>query len=255
MLTVISPAKTLDFDTPPATRKSSIPVFTKQTGDLIKIMKDKSAKDLSKLMGISPKLAELNAERYQSFRVKPEGAKQAILAFKGDVYIGLNVEGYTERDFTFAQKSLRILSGLYGVLKPLDLIQPYRLEMGTKLKNTKGKNLYKFWSDNLANSLSTELSGHRNKSLINLASNEYFNAIDQKCLPGKIITPVFKDYSNGTYKVLSFFAKKARGAMATFIIQNRINRPEDIKAFGDDGYVFNENYSSEDKWVFTRKAK
>ena len=254
MLTVISPAKTLDFDNPPATSKSSLPAFPKQAKELISIMRTKSAKDLSSLMGISPKLAELNVERYQDFKPRSQHGKQAILAFKGDVYIGLDVEDYTERDFTFAQKNLRILSGLYGVLKPLDLIQPYRLEMGTKLSNARGANLYDFWNDRIGKALTNELAGHRNKSLINLASNEYFKAVQADKLAGKIITPVFKDYSNGSYRVLSFFAKKARGTMASFIVQNRINKPDDLKAFNEDGYMFNESFSSEEQWVFTRKG-
>ena len=255
MLTVISPAKTLDFDTPATTGKSSLPAFPRQTKDLIAIMGTKSARDLTKLMGISPKLAELNVERYQNFKTRTKDAKQAVLAFKGDVYIGLNAEQYGERDFTFAQKNLRIISGLYGVLKPLDLIQPYRLEMGTKLKNGKGKTLYDFWGDSIGRHLAEELEAHRNKSLINLASNEYFNGVDTSTLPGRIITPVFKDYNKGTYKILSFFAKKARGSMASFIIRNRINKPDDIKAFEEDGYAFNNEFSSQDQWVFTRKAQ
>lgn len=255
MLTVISPAKTLDFDTPPSTKKNSTPAFNRQARNLVEVMKAKSAKDLSKMMGISPKLAELNVERYQNFKSRPGDAKQAMLAFKGDVYIGLEAESYGERDFTFAQKSLRILSGLYGVLKPLDLIQPYRLEMGTSLKTKCGSTLYDFWGDSIGVSLGKELESHRNKTLVNLASNEYFKAVHTSQLPGEVITPVFKDYSNGTYRVLSFFAKKARGAMATFIVHNRISKPDDIKAFDCDGYTYNEGFSSGNHWVFTRKAQ
>lgn len=255
MLTVISPAKTLDFESPAATTKASQPAFTRQTRELVSIMRSKTAKDLRTLMGISPKLAELNVERYQNFKVRSQQGKQAVLAFKGDVYLGLDVDGYTERDFTFAQKNLRILSGLYGVLKPLDLIQPYRLEMGTKLSNDKGVNLYDYWGHLIGDSIAKELSEHRNKSLINLASNEYFKAVKTDRLNGKVITPVFKDYSNGSYKILSFFAKKARGSMASFIVQNRINKPDDLKEFNGDGYVFNQSFSSEEQWVFTRKAQ
>jgi len=205
-------------------------------------------------MSISDNLAELNADRYASFNSNSENLKQAILAFKGDVYIGLDVDSYNERDFTFAQKSLRILSGLYGVPRPLVLIHPYRLEMGTKLKNPKGNNLYDFWDSAIGEALAEELGTHRNKALINLASNEYFNAVDESQLPGDVITPVFKDYSRGTYRVLSFFAKKARGAMATYIIQNRINKPADLKNFDVDGYQYNDGFSSDDRWVFTRKG-
>jgi len=254
MLTVLSPAKTLDFDTPAATRKQSAPAFAAETEALVQLMQKKSSQELKKLMSISDNLAELNADRYASFNSNSENLKQAILAFKGDVYIGLDVDSYNERDFTFAQKSLRILSGLYGVLRPLDLIHPYRLEMGTKLKNPKGNNLYDFWDSAIGEALAEELGTHRNKALINLASNEYFNAVDESQLPGDVITPVFKDYSRGTYRVLSFFAKKARGAMATYIIQNRINKPADLKNFDVDGYQYNDGFSSDDRWVFTRKG-
>ena len=254
MLTVLSPAKTLDFDTPAATRKQSAPAFAAETKALVQLLQKKSSQELKKLMSISDNLAELNADRYASFNSDSENLKQAILAFKGDVYIGLDVDSYNERDFTFAQKSLRILSGLYGVLRPLDLIHPYRLEMGTKLRNSKGNNLYDFWDSAIGEALAAELCTHRNKTLINLASNEYFNAVDESRLPGDVITPVFKDYSRGTYRVLSFFAKKARGAMATYIVQNRINKPADLKNFDVDGYQYNDGFSSDDRWVFTRKG-
>jgi len=255
MLTVISPAKTLDFDATPTTKKSSLPSFTKQAKELISILRTKSGKELSSLMGISPRLAELNVERYQNFKVHSKNGKQAIFAFKGDVYIGLDASRYTERDFTFAQNNLRILSGLYGVLKPLDLIQPYRLDMGTKLSNSKGDNLYDFWQDRIGKALINELAKHSNKSLINLASNEYFKAIHASTPSAQIITPVFKDFSNGNYRVLSFFAKKARGAMASFLVRNRINKPDDLKAFDEDGYRFNEGFSTEERWVYTRKGE
>ena len=254
MLTVISPAKTLDFETPSRTAKKSAPVFQNKTSELVEIMRQKSAKDLSKLMGISPKLGELNAERFEQFCPSEEAGKQAVLAFKGDVYIGLEAETYSERDFTFAQKNLRILSGLYGLLKPLDLIQPYRLEMGTKLKTAAGKTLYEYWGEDISNALTEELQSHKNRTLVNLASKEYFRAVGSNDLPGKLITPVFKDYSQGNYKILSFFAKKARGAMATFIVKNRITKPADLKAFDWDGYGYNKNYSCDDQWVFTRKG-
>ena len=258
MLTVISPAKTLDFESAATTTKNSRPGFPKQTKQLLEVMRGKSAKDLSKLMGISPKLAELNVERFQQYKTDSSAngkdAKQALLAFKGDVYIGLEAESYGERDFTFAQKHLRILSGFYGLLKPLDLIQPYRLEMGIKLKTKTSTTLYDFWGDQIAEAISRQLVDHRNKSLINLASIEYFKSVNTKLLPGRLVTPTFKDYSNGTYRVLSFFAKKARGAMATYIVKNRISKPDDIKDFDVDGYRFNKSFSTENKWVFTRKA-
>lgn len=256
MLTVISPAKTLDFDTPPITDKATVPDYLNRSRELVNILKRQSPAELAKLMGISKKLGELNADRYKAWKppFTTKNARQSILAFKGDVYLGLDVDSYTQRDFNFAQKNLRILSGLYGVLRPLDLIQPYRLEMGTKLGNKKGKDLYQFWGDAITRGLAEELSGHRNKSLINLASNEYFRAVEPDLLPGKVITPVFKDYHKGSYKVMSFFAKRARGSMASFIVKERINKPDDIKAFDADGYRFNDSYSSDIEWVFTRKA-
>jgi hypothetical protein len=254
MITVISPAKTLDFDTSPTTLKHSAPVFTARTSTLVDVMRRKSSKDLSKLMGISPKLAALNVARFQSFDLRSKMAKQALLAFKGDVYLGLEAETYGERDFNFAQKNLRILSGLYGILRPLDMIQPYRLEMGTRLIINSHKTLYEFWGEELGEALGSELCEHRNKTLLNLASIEYFKAVSTTKLPGKVITPVFKDYTKGTYKVLGFFAKKARGLMASFIVKNRISKPEDIKAFSEDGYKYNESYSTDDQWAFTRKA-
>jgi len=256
MITVISPAKTLDFETAPVTDKSSSPEHLKQSKELVEIMRDKSPRDLTRLMGISQKLAELNVERFHNWKppFNKNNAKQAILAFRGDVYMGLDAESFTQRDFNFAQKNLRILSGLYGVLRPLDLIQPYRLEMGTKLPNKRGKDLYHFWADSITESLADELSAHRNKTLINLASNEYFSAVNPALLPGHLITPVFKDYNKGAYKVLAFFAKKARGLMAAFIVKNRINKPQDIKAFDLDGYKFNPGFSTDTEWVFTRKG-
>ncbi|MFT7684890.1 MAG: cytoplasmic iron level regulating protein YaaA (DUF328/UPF0246 family) [Candidatus Azotimanducaceae bacterium] len=256
MLTVISPAKTLDFVSIPVTRKHSDPQYLAKSNQLIDIMREKSAKDLSKLMRISPKLAELNTQRFKDWQppFTPENAKQAILAFKGDVYIGLDADKYSETDFNFAQKNLRILSGLYGLLKPLDLIQAYRLEMGSQVKNSLGENLYDFWAESLTEDLHDELNSHRNKTLVNLASKEYFKAINPQDLPNKVITPIFKDYSNGTYKILSFYAKKARGHMATYIIKNRIVNPRALKEFDIDGYQFNEPLSCDTDWVFTRRA-
>ncbi len=250
MLTVISPAKTLDFDTPAQTSKSSLPRFQKETRQLVTVMQGKTAPDLARLMRISSKLAELNTERFQHWKARSRQTKQSILAFKGDVYIGLEAETYTERDFTFAQKHLRILSGLYGLLKPLDLIQPYRLEMGTKLATSKGHTLYDYWGSRIARELADELRGQRNKTLVNLASREYFKAVETALLPGRVVTPVFKDYNHGSYKVISFFAKKARGSMSSFIVKNRITRPEDLKAFDVDGYRY--SHASDDTWTFLR---
>ena len=257
MLILLSPAKTLDFETTPKTEKISKPVFSVNTNKLVKKMQGKSPEDISKLMGVSANLANLNADRFRNFSTRGGNqkiSKQAILAFKGDVYQGVNAQAYTERDFTFAQKHLRILSGLYGLLKPLDLIQPHRLEMGTKLKTEKGDSLYDFWGEKLPRSILSELSAHKNQTIINLASAEYFKAVAQLTTKARVVTPIFKDYSKGTYKIISFFAKKARGTMATFIIQNRITSPNGIKNFAEDGYIFNESLSSELQWIFTRKS-
>ncbi len=257
MLTLLSPAKTLDFETIPKTEKTSKPVFLVNTNKLVKKMQGKSPEDISKLMGISANLADINAARFKKFKTRggtQEVARQAILAFKGDVYQGLNVQSYTERDFTFAQKHLRIVSGLYGLLKPLDLIQPHRLEMGTRLKTENGDSLYDFWGTKISNSILRELSAQKNQTVINLASVEYFKAVAQLKSKATVITPIFKDYSKGTYRIISFFAKKARGTMATFIIQNRIAAPNGIKNFAEDGYRFNESLSNEREWIFTRKT-
>ncbi len=256
MLTVISPAKTLDFESPAKTRTATHPAFLTRSSELVEIMRNFSAKEMSKLMRISPKLGELNQQRFEEWQVPftKANAKQALLAFKGDVYIGLAAEEYSPRDFAFAQKDVRILSGLYGLLRPLDLIQPYRLEMGTRVKNAVGKDLYDYWGSCIAETLEQEISSHRSKTLVNLASNEYFKSVQRKSFHSPVITPVFKDFSGGTYKVLSFFAKKARGSMTSYIVKNRINKPADIKTFDVDGYVFNPAFSSEDKWVFTRKS-
>lgn len=254
MLTVISPAKTLDFESPINVKTATVPEHLANSKELISQLREMSPQQLGKLMGISRKLAELNTERFKSWQppFNTDNARQSLLAFKGDVYLGIDVEQYNTRDFNFAQKSLRILSGLYGVLRPMDLIQPYRLEMGTRLANKRGRDLYEFWGDKISHSLADELAGHRNKALVNLASNEYFKSVNPRLLPGTVINPVFKEHHRGEYKVLSFFAKKARGYMASFIVKNRINKPEDLKSFDVDGYRFNENLSNDKNWVFTR---
>jgi cytoplasmic iron level regulating protein YaaA (DUF328/UPF0246 family) len=255
MLTVISPAKTLDFVTPSTTNKHTNPDFLDHSSELIQILKKHPPKKLRTLMKISDKLAELNVQRYSEWSLPftQENAKQAILAFKGEVYLGLEADELNSRDLNFAQKHLRILSGLYGVLKPLDLIQPYRLEMGAKLKNRAGQDLYHFWGDLLSTAIETELASHRSRVLINLASLEYFKSLRASNLSVDVINPVFKDYSNGRYRVLGFFAKKARGFMANYIIRNRINKAEDLKAFNTDGYKYNKTLSNDDHWVFSRK--
>nr|WP_320165846.1 peroxide stress protein YaaA [uncultured Methylophaga sp.] len=253
MLTVISPAKTLDFDTPPTTQKHSQPRFLSQSQELIDTLRQMSTADIASLMKLSDKLAGLNVARYETWQTpfNLDNAKQAVLAFQGDVYTGLDAETLNEKQLTFAQKHLRILSGLYGVLKPLDLIQPYRLEMGTKLDNAKGKDLYAFWGSDIRQSLQAE-DAMQDEVLINLASNEYFKAAEAKKLKARIITPVFKDWKNGQYKMISFYAKKARGMMSRYIIEHELQDPDRIKDFDTDGYRFSADMSKKDEWVFIR---
>ena len=254
MLITISPAKTLDFTDLGRCQKSSTPDFLKESRQLIKATRKLSPDELSELMAISQKLALLNYQRYREWKTPftLRNAKQALLAFKGDVYEGMSAQSFADDDLAFAQEHLRILSGLYGVLRPLDLIQPYRLEMGTRLKTDRGANLYEFWGDKITKSLNTTLRQQDNV-LINLASNEYFKSVITKKLDARIITPEFKDAKSGHYKVISFYAKKARGLMSAFIIKNRLQQPEDIQSYDECGYSYNESLSSPDKWVFTRE--
>ncbi len=254
MLIVISPAKTLDYETPPITQIHSKPDLLKQAQTLINILRNYSALDLAELMHLSMKLAELNFERYQAWKIPftQKNAKQAALAMQGDVYTGLDAESLSEADLAFAQQNLRILSGLYGVLRPLDLMQAYRLEMGTKLPNEQGKDLYAFWGDKITQTLNKALAKQGDDVLINLASNEYFKAVRAKQLKGRIITPQFKEYKNGAYMVIGIFAKKARGLMSRHIIEHRLSEPEQIKGFDMNGYAFNQALSQENRWVFTR---
>ncbi|HJM07764.1 MAG: peroxide stress protein YaaA [SAR324 cluster bacterium] len=240
MLIVISPAKNLDFESPAKTKITSQPAMLKEAKSLVDICKKFSAPELTDLMGISNKLAFLNAERFQEWSppFNDENSKQALLAFNGDVYSGLNATSFTESDLKFAQDHLRILSGLYGILRPLDLMQAYRLEMGTKLKTPKGDNLYKYWGSLISEKLNEVLKESKDDILINLASDEYFKSIDLNALDVTIVRPIFKDQKNGKYKVISFFAKKARGMMARFIIKNRLNDPKDLENFNAEGYQF-----------------
>lgn len=256
MLIVISPAKTLDYENAPTTDEHSMPDFISDSADLIERLRKLTPPDIEQLMGISPKLADLNFGRYLNWskQVNQDNAKQAILAFKGDVYTGLQAENLSEKDLAFAQEHLRILSGLYGVLKPLDLMQPYRLEMGAKLDTGRGKNLYEFWGDKPAESLNKQLSALGAETLVNLASNEYFKSINLDKLKAEVVNPVFKDYKNGKYKVISFYAKKARGLMSAWIIQNRISKKSDLKKFDVDGYKFNAAASEGNELVFLRDA-
>lgn len=255
MLIVVSPAKTLDYTTPPKIKKFTIPDYLNDSAELIHRMRELSSLDISELMKVSTKIADLNFDRFEVWNKKftEKNAKQAVLAFKGDVYTGLDAESFTAKDFAFAQKHFRMLSGLYGLLRPLDLMQAYRLEMGTRLSNERGKNLYEFWGDTVTEGLNAQLKEIKSKYLINLASNEYFKVVKPKVLKGEIITPAFKELKNGEYKMIGVYAKKARGLLSRYIIQNQLSDIEDIKSFDLQGYKFNKKVSKGNDWVFTRK--
>jgi uncharacterized protein len=254
MILVISPAKTLYEKCPVQLENYSIPVFLPEAEKIVSVMRKKKPAQLARLMDISSKLAELNHHRFQKWTLPftPQNSWQAVLMFNGDVYQGLKAESFSEAEFETAQAHLRILSGLHGLLKPLDLIQPYRLEMGTDISIARKKNLYEFWKTKVTAKLNQELTETGQKELINLASNEYFSAVDTKKLKARIITPSFKEHKDGQYQMISFFAKKARGLMSRFIIQNQITDPEEIKAFDLEGYFYNNQLSKGDNWVFTR---
>lgn len=254
MLMVISPAKTLDYETAPATERHTLPRHLQHSRELIEVLRDKSPQEIGKLMSISDKLAALNVARFGSWSdtFTPDNSKQALLAFKGDVYTGIHAEDFSEDDFDFAQQHLRMLSGLYGILRPLDLMQPYRLEMGTKLANPRGKDLYTFWGNHITDWLNDELAEQGNGVLLNLASQEYFGAVKPKALQGRLIETVFRDQKNGQYKIISFYAKKARGLMARYVIKERLKDPEGLKDFNLDGYYYDPASSGPDKLVFLR---
>ncbi|MFC0268925.1 peroxide stress protein YaaA [Kushneria aurantia] len=257
MLSVLSPAKTLDFDTPPTTEVATEPDYLEASRQLVDILRDFSPQQLSKLMKISDKLAGLNAARFAEWQTPFDrgNAKQAVLAFQGDVYTGLAAEQWDEASLEWSQEHLRILSGLYGMLRPLDLIQPYRLEMGTKLENPAGRDLYAFWRDTLTRDLDRAVQASSgDRVLINLASNEYFGAIEHNKLASEVITPVFKDAKNGQYKVISFYAKKARGLMSAWMVHQRVTQSEQLKAFDGGGYAYRDELSDHRHWVFTREA-
>ena len=249
MLAIISPSKTQDFSL------CEINSFTQtrqlgHTHELVNILKNKTQSQISKLMSLSEKLSKLNFDRFQAFKTpfSLDNAKQALLAFKGDVYNGINASSLSVKDLDFAQKNVRMLSGLYGVLRPLDLIQPYRLEMGTKLSNVQGNNLYDYWGSGISEVLNED----EEKLIINLASNEYFKAIDKKLLKAQILDIVFKEKKNDTYKVIGIYAKRARGLMINYIIRNRLTDAEVLKDFSDEGYLYNQDLSSDSTWVYVR---
>ncbi len=257
MIILLSPAKTLDTQTRSRVRNATQPDFLEQSSELVNTLKTYSPKKLSKLMNISDALAVTNNERYEQWSTPfdIQNARPCIQMFRGDVYAGLDSDTLSRADLTFAQKHLRILSGLYGVLKPLDLIQAYRLEMGTALKNSEGKNLYDFWGMDLTDAINEELATKRKPFVVNLASVEYFSAVKAKQLNAPLVSPVFQDEKNGQYKIISFFAKKARGAMARYLILNRCKKLDDLTGFNLDGYEYSSKESSEGKPVFRRSAK
>lgn len=254
MLMVISPAKTLDFETPPTTARYTQPQYLDHSQELITQLRELTPAQISELMHLSDKLSGLNAARFGSWNpaFTPENAKQALLAFKGDVYTGLDAETLDEAELSYAQNHLRMLSGLYGLLRPLDLMQPYRLEMGTRLANARGKDLYAFWGTRISEWLNQALADQGDDVLLNLASTEYFSAVKRSALNARIIDTEFKDLKNGQYKIISFYAKKARGMMSRFVITERINDPEQLKAFDVQGYQYSAEQSSPDKLVFLR---
>lgn len=256
MLMVISPAKTLDYESSLATEQHSQPDFLDDACELVDQLKTLEPHQVSNLMSISDKLGQLNAERFQQWKTPftPDNARQAILAFKGDVYTGLDAERFSDKEFEFAQKHLRMLSGLYGVLKPLDLMQPYRLEMGTRFENTRGKDLYAFWGDRITRELNRLLEAD-DGVLVNLASNEYFKSVRKKELNGRLVTPQFKDWKNGQYKMISFYAKKARGLMCRYAIENGITQADDLKGFNLEGYYFSPEQSDQNNWLFLREEQ
>ncbi|MEL6364426.1 MAG: peroxide stress protein YaaA [Pseudomonadota bacterium] len=254
MLVLLSPAKNLDFDAARPDVETTKPALSAETAKLVAVAKDQSRADLSRLMGISDKLADLNYERFQAFRArgKPASEKAAALAFNGDVYQGLEAGTLSDADLQYAQDRLRILSGLYGALRPLDAIQPYRLEMGTKLKTERGGDLYAFWGDRIAKELNTVLKANGGDTIVNLASNEYFKSVDRVALKARVITPAFKDEKDGKLRSLMYYAKRARGAMARWIIENRIEDAASLTNYRGDGYVYDKSLSSDEDWVFTR---
>ncbi|MBW8334100.1 MAG: peroxide stress protein YaaA [Prolixibacteraceae bacterium] len=254
MIIVVSPAKSLYDHSPIQFEKYTAADFLPEAEKVVSVLKKKKPAQLAKLMDISPKLAELNFQRFQEWALPftPENSWQAVLMFNGDVYQGMKAESFSATEFETAQQKLRILSGAYGLLKPLDLIQPYRLEMGTNLSVARKKNLYEFWKAKITAKLNQELAEEKPAVLVNLASNEYFSVIDTKKLKARIITPAFKENKDEKYQMVSFFAKRARGLMSRFIIQNNISDPEEMKAFDLEGYYFNNQLSKDDNWVFTR---
>ena len=257
MLILLSPAKSLDYETAPHVATHSQPIFLERSASLIRQLRDLSPADIANLMDLSDQLALLNFNRYADWSLPftPENAKQAVLAFNGDVYEGLDAGSLSAADLDFAQGQVRILSGLYGLLKPLDLMQPYRLEMGTKFKNEGGKDLYAFWGETLLDALNAELAESPRPVVVNLASEEYFKAAVGRKIRGTVIHPVFEDWKGGKYKIISFYAKRARGLMTRYAVLNRLTDPEGLKAFDYEDYAFAPEVSDDKQWVFRRRVE
>jgi cytoplasmic iron level regulating protein YaaA (DUF328/UPF0246 family) len=257
MLYLLSPAKALDYETPPSTATHTQPLFVKQASELIGVLRDKSMQDIADLMSLSDPLAGLNVARYQAWKPKftPQNAKQAVLAFNGDVYEGLDAKTLKDKDLAWAQDHVCILSGLYGVLRPLDLMQPYRLEMGTKLATEKGKNLYQFWGAQISQYLNQRAAEQGDNVIINLASEEYFKSVDRKTLQPRVVVCVFEELKAGKYKVVSFMAKRARGLMVRYAVEHRAMTPEALQGFDTEGYAYVPAASEPDRMVFRRDAK
>ena len=257
MLFLLSPAKSLDYDTPAEGVPHTLPQFVSQSAELIGVLKHKTPAQISQLMDLSDNLAALNVARYEAWRPKfsQKNSKQAVLAFNGDVYEGLDAKSLKLKDLEWAQDHVCILSGLYGMLRPLDWMQPYRLEMGTSLANSRGQNLYHFWGDGIAQHLNKQLATHKTPVVINLASQEYFKAVDRKVLNARVIECVFEDYKGGKYKVISFFAKRARGLLARYAIEKKIQNPVKLKDFKIEGYAYAASESDDNRLVFRRREK
>lgn len=257
MIIVLSPAKSLDYETPPHVRKHTLPDFIEDAAELIGGLRRLSPQQISSLMDISDPLARLNFQRYADW--SPEfgthNAKQAVLAFNGDVYEGLDARSLSAADLDYAQKHVRVLSGLYGLLRPLDLLQPYRLEMGTRFENGRGKDLYAFWGERITHALNAQLKKNTRaaKVLVNCASTEYFRSVKPKLLDAPVVTPVFEDWKGGCYKVISFHAKRARGMMARYAVEGRLEAPEQLKGFDAEGYAFDADASNDSTYVFRRR--
>ena len=257
MLLLLSPAKSLDYDSPAEGVPHTLPQFVAESAELIEVLKHKTPVQISELMDLSDNLAALNVARYEAWRPKftAKNSKQAVLAFNGDVYEGLEAKSLKPKDLEWAQDHVCILSGLYGILRPLDWMQPYRLEMGTALTNLRGKNLYQFWGASISKHLNAQLAKDKTPVVINLASQEYFKVVDQKVLKARVIECVFEEFKGGKYKVISFFAKRARGLLARYAIQKHIQNPEKLKEFNLEGYAYAASESDTNRWVFRRREK